>query len=296
MDKVALAYKNMLDTFATSLNSHMPPSFYRDFQQWALSDTNPNQHIWHQIIGLPQFAKLTVTLLDGLVADDKWQELMKFASVMNTYLIYETLSDNLAIGLARKIEDYGDAKIRKKSLQIFNEAMVARLKEETTRSKALMEGIRGDLRAISAFQQSLTLNEQQKIALGYVATHSNVTLEDIEYNLWSALVANIETCALVTDSLKSFRSHELLRNGLVWRYQAVGQLLTDGDFSLEEIKAISVQTILVMPVLTYYIAVLAEHLYPNPHLQTVLENGELTRALENAALMVRLTNDWAQIW
>ncbi|GAB4530579.1 MAG: hypothetical protein OHK0046_51240 [Anaerolineae bacterium] len=239
-------------------------------------------------MGLPQFAKLTLTLLDGLVTDDKWPALMHYAGWMNAYLIYETISDNLAIGLAQHENDLTAQ--CKRVLKVFNEAMVARLKGDRARARALMESVRTKTGTISAFKQSLTESEQRQMAKLYQALHG-IDTNFIEYGTWSALVANIESCGFIADRLAARHLGGYLRQGLIWRYEAVGKLLSDQQFSLQDLIAINTHTILVIPVLTYYIAVLMEVLYPNAAIGQAYHSGVLPQALEDAALLVRLTND-----
>src|SRR5690606_36559285 len=103
MDRFLSVYKATIASFKSSMMYYMPSGSYRDFHGWAISSDNPQYSRWQQIVGIPQFAKLTETLLGDLVPEkEKWTDLLPYTAWMNTYLIYETISDNLAIGLAQK--------------------------------------------------------------------------------------------------------------------------------------------------------------------------------------------------
>ena len=64
MNQLEQLFKATVQGYHTSLYQHMPLSDYRNFNVWALSAKNPHNKIWLQIVGIPQFAKLTQTLLD----------------------------------------------------------------------------------------------------------------------------------------------------------------------------------------------------------------------------------------
>ena len=100
MEKLEHIVHDTVLGFQNSLYQHMPLSAYRNFQTWALSPQNPHLKTWLQMVGVPQFAKLTHTLIGNSVGEDKWDDLVRYSTYMNAYLIYETISDNLAFGLA----------------------------------------------------------------------------------------------------------------------------------------------------------------------------------------------------
>src|SRR4051812_3038170 len=94
--------ENTLAALETSLAEYMPDCAYRDFYQWALSASNPLGTTWLEALGVYQTTHLTFELLDGIISDEAWDVLVPYISPMNTYLAYEVVSDNLAIGLARQ--------------------------------------------------------------------------------------------------------------------------------------------------------------------------------------------------
>lgn len=276
-----------------SLLRHMPVSPLRDFNRWALSQKNPSRTEWLQIVGIPQFAKLTETLLGESVSDDQWGELVRYATLMNNYLIYETVSDNLAFGLAEQQANDDTYELRHQVLVAFNHAMIARLQGKHQHSNTIMQSIKPLAGLLSTFKYSLTHTYQQAIAQNFIASDAgkHYCIEDIEYGVWNTLVANIEACAEVVEALNGFMLQDFLREGLIRRYAAMNDLLCHTITDRDMLVRVSTDTILVMPVLTYYIVVIGEVLHPNPLLRQVVHSGVLRQILEDAALMVRLLND-----
>lgn len=291
MEKLEHIVHDTVLGFQNSLYQHMPLSAYRNFQTWALSPQNPHLNTWLQMVGVPQFAKLTHTLIGNSVGEDKWDDLVRYSTYMNAYLIYETISDNLAFGLAIRKPDDTTYDLRRKILIDFNRAMIARLQGNRVESDAILGAMPPFVEQLSGFRYSLTHDEQREIAGAFVQQHPAYSLDSIEFGTWNALVANIQSCADVVDLMAQYQLGDYLRQGLIWRYEAVNDLLSQTVMDQEKLVKVSTNTILVIPVLTYYISVLAEILEPEPALGQLLDGGVLTQALEDAALMVRLLND-----
>lgn len=291
MSQLEQLFKATIQGYQASLYQHMPLSDYRNFNVWALSARNPHNKVWLQIVGIPQFAKLTQTLLGNSVPPEKWDELVRYTTVMNSYLIYETISDNLAFGLAAKRPDDTSYELRREILINFNNAMIARLKGDRVGSDLILTRIKPKVEKVSAFSYSLTANEQKTIASGFLHESPSSTMNAIEFGAWHSLVANIQSCGDLVDGMQRYQLGDYLRQGLIRRYEAVNELLLDRIHSKDALVNVSINTILVIPVLTYYISVLTEVLQPNRGLGTLIENGTLQKALEDAALMVRLLND-----
>jgi hypothetical protein len=291
MNQLEQLFRATVQGYQSSLYQHMPLSDYRNFNIWALSARNPHHKVWLQIVGIPQFAKLTQTLLGSSVPAEKWDELVHYTTLMNAYLIYETISDNLAFGLAAKRPDDTSYELRHEILINFNNAMVARLKGDRVSSDLILTRIKPKAEKVSSFNYSLTGNEQTEIAAAFLHETPNATMDAIEFGAWHSLVANIQSCGDLVDRMQRYQLGDALRQGLIRRYEAVNDLLLDRVHSKDALVNVSINTILVIPVLTYYISVLTEVLQPNRALPTLIENGTLQKALEDAALMVRLLND-----
>lgn len=289
MSRYAQTLKSTISTFDASLQLHMPVSPYRDFQLWALQ--SPHKETWWQILGLPQFAKLTITLLNDLVSDTQWQQVMDYADVMNTYLIYETVSDNFAIHLQSRPLDDDLRKLQLETLYTFNNTIMTRLESDTVSTTELLAATRSMTERLSCFTHSLTSNEQRVFANQFLSEYNDASLADLEFGGWGALVANVETCVDVSRKLSGNLLGNLLQKGLYQRYQAVNRLLVEHDMPIAELVEVSAYAILVIPVLTYYISVLNELISPTPQLATLVSNGALEKTLYKSAILVRLLND-----
>jgi hypothetical protein len=293
MDKVQQALGVTLSGFESSLHRHMPDSPYRSFYLWGLRQENDFSKTWQEVIGIPQFVNLTVYLLADFVKEDDWERLLEFSSVMNSYLIYETLSDNLAIGLehvprGRTQESYT---LQREVLYNFNNAAIMRLEGSDLSTSQLLQPSFHTMQNISCFAQSLTQEELSALATQFAVQYPHMTLDDVEYGAWPALVANIEACCEVADIMQDSLLSTILRKGLAWRYQAVNRLLLPDELPVNQVVDVSTYAILVIPVLSFYISVLMEALYPNDRLILAVQNAKLAKALYDAALLVRLLND-----
>jgi hypothetical protein len=291
MEPLEQILRATISGFQSSLYRHMPLSVYRNFQLWALSSENPHAKTWMQIVGLPQFARLTQTLLGDSVSEEKWDALIQYSTYMNAYLIYETISDNLAFGLAAQRPDDTTYDLRREILIDFNKAMIARLKGNRVESDTLLAALQYHVAHLSGFEHSMTYREQQAIASMFLLQYPEYKADSVEFGTWNALVANVEACAEVVERMNGFRLGDFLRYGLIARYEGVNDLLYQNVNDLESLMKTSTYTILVMPVLTYYISVVTEALEPNAALEALLDSSPLYEALEDAALMVRLLND-----
>lgn len=272
--------------FENSLNQHMPPSPQRDYFLWGISAHNPQQTGFLQAIGFLQLVNLTATLLDGLVEPYLWPQLSDYTLYMNVYQLYEIVSDNLAIGLA-----HADADKRRNLLIAFNDVMIERLRGSRTPAARLLEPLQADAAFISTFGQSLIRETHLKFARLYVSEYPEVSLETLEYGLWPALVANIESCVDLANVLDAYQTGSLLREGLINRYWAVNRTLQARNAPLLELAAVGAHSILVWPTVGYYVSVLAEILCPNDYYISIIEDGTLAEALYTAAMLVRLLND-----
>lgn len=267
-------------------------SAYRDFQLWASSAENPEMHIWVQMLGIPQLSYLTGHLLNDLVDEAYWEQLFRFSGPLNTYLLFETVSDNIAIGLYYHNYPKNDKQSAQSNIvRQFNDAMIFRLDNDTVCFEESLKTISSLTENISNAKQSLTEAEIRYFNELYLAENYSYTPNELEYCVFSALKANIETCKISADMLEGHTLQKYYLDSLKWRYEAVnrqfnGRLQTN---SLDELLEIGAHSILVIPVLIYYIATLAE--ITDTRDEALFTNPKLHEALYSAALLVRLTND-----
>lgn len=284
-------YAATVSSLRDNLPAILPDSLYRDYCLWALSPENPHQRTWEHLMGIPQFVQLTLALFDGIVDAEDQQQLIAASIPMNIYLMFEVVSDDLAIGLAHP--NRGDSTYfeRRHLLDVFNDAMVKRLKGHLQTTETLLSPIREITQRVSGFEQSLIPDSHNLIAKTYLGIDSRFSVRDLEYALWPRLIANIETCVIVANEVADLRSAPLVRAGLINRYRAVTALLEDPFMALPKRVSVSADAILVVPTLAYYTGILAERIHPIEEFQTVLDNGLLAETLYDAAILVRLLND-----
>jgi hypothetical protein len=147
----------------------------------------------------------------------------------------------------------------------------------------------------SAFDLSLVSAKYAGLVEEYARhqTHTGAgpQVPDIEYGLWAALVANVETCRAVVEAIDTNPVGPLVRDGLLSRYRAVDRSLRGQGLSRMELALLGAQTIMVVPTLAYGMGVLAVTGAGVAQLQPVLADGSLADVLFDAALLVRLQND-----
>ena len=274
-----------------SLWDFMPEGAYRDFYLWALSNANPQRDNWMQLIGLTQIVQLTVRLLGDLVDDTQWNWLAGFTAPFNTYLVYEVVSDNLAIGLTNNSRNPADAQ-RKTLLHEFNHAVCQYLGDENARGEAVLHSLAPIAHSISSFRQSLSPGKQAGIVRAYLQQNPSVTLPDIEYSVWDLLVANFNAVTTAARQTESFQLGGIIRHGLLQRYQTVDALLSETRLSLEQLTSYSAYAILLVPTIAYYLEGLARIGNLQDRLQHTVETETLSEALLLTAILVRLLNDF----
>jgi hypothetical protein len=270
----------------------LPDSPYRTFALWTMSGQNPHLMDSLYALGIPQFAKLTASLLGDFLAGNDETAIAQASVAMNSYLIFEVASDDLAIRLAPWEDQTPNSVQRRELLYFFNEAMLQRLRGDQTAAYHLLAPVHQLTESISNYEQSLNPHKHRTIAATYLNQHPEVDPRDLEQAIWPRLVANIETCSNALDVVLPILK-PLVQQGLVGRYEETNTLLSEREIPLSSRIHIGTQTILVIPTLAYYISVLVEHteqLDPAA-LNEVIENRTLYEALSNAALLVRLAND-----
>jgi hypothetical protein len=233
---------------------------------------------------------LTLEMLKAIDASDQ-QAVSNHSVPINIYLMYEVVSDDLAIGLATtKAAAKGQAHQRD-LLLAFNNTMIACLKDSTLSAQKLLAPYQNLANTISGFEQTLVPDDHYHMARHYVDYHPQSSLEGIEHSIWPRLIANIDSCVTLTRLIDPYLVGPIVRQGLIDRYAAVTSLLREPNMILPRRVAVSADAILVVPTLAYYIGILAETIHPIANFRTVVENGELHEGLYNAAVLVRLLND-----
>jgi len=285
------------EAIISAVRRHLPKSAYRDFTLWAFSPGNPRRHDYLQVTGLTQLVTMNVTLVGGLVDADAWPVVEQKLALMNAYQYFETIADNVAMGLGAPVLS-ASRRERLELVTAVNRAMVQVLSPgRRTPAVLLLSGHPQRIaRRASAFDLSLSAVKHAGIAEEY-ARHRSGEAElfnlpgEVEFGLWGALVADVETCRDVAEATQSSPVATVVRDGLVSRYRAVDRTLRAPSLSRMELATLGAQSILVSPTLAYGIGVLDDALSEESTLAAVVADGLLTDVLFDAALLVRLQND-----
>lgn len=275
----------------------MPAGAYRDFTIWACSPKNPRQQEFLRAIGVLQLINMNTTLLSGLVDEDRWPLMLHHASLMNAYQIMEVVSDDLAFGLGNTDLDEGD-RLRRGLVSAVNRAMIEILTPGRRQPAVLL--LAGPARAAakqtSGFVHSLTPGKHADIAAEYAlslaAQGKEVPeQEEIEFGLWPALVANVETCRELVDAMEGTATASLLRQCLIDRYRGVDRTLFAEHLSRLELASLGAQTILIAPTLAFVLGALLEKVHPVSGYPRMIACGWINDILADASLLIRLQND-----
>ncbi|MDI1461863.1 hypothetical protein QEZ54_12860 [Catellatospora sp. KI3] len=280
-----------------AVTRHMPAGPYRDFTAWAYSADNPRRHEYLQSSGVIQLVTMTNGLLTGLVEEDDWPVLLHFAGLMNAYQVFEVVSDNLAIGLGSPRLDAVQQE-RLDLVSSLNRAMLQTLAPaQRTPAMLLLAGpAREAARHASGFDLSLARAKHAGMAEEYARHVESLgrtapMLDELEYGVWSALIANIESCRDLIAALADTDTATLVRQGLADRYRAADRTLRATHLSRLELAVLGEHSILVTPTLGYFIGVLCEVLVPVPGYLRALADGTMADLYADAAVLVRLQND-----
>ena len=282
-----------IDGMAGGLKKFMPDCAYCDYYTWGLSQTEDNLNYWLKLNGIEQLVRLTTRLLGHSIDESEWPDVIRYSVPMNVYQIFEIVSDNLAIGMVHPTRDI--EKHRRDILLRFNHAMIDRLSGDITPVMLRFSGLEKQFASISTFEQSLSPERHRTLAQIYLDANSDATLHDIEYGMLPILAANIESCNELSRFVASFQVGDIVRGGLIRRYQAVNDLINGVPKALDEWVTTSADTILVLPTIGYYIGVLCEKVTYQPNLPRIIESGLLENALFGASVLVRLLNDMGRL-
>jgi hypothetical protein len=270
--------------------SYLPDCTFKRYCQWILKQPVLSGQ-WLQLAGITNLTKLALGLLDGLLEADQLEILLPYTVPINIFNMYEVVSDNLAIGLAARSQEDSTYVVRCEVVHSFNRAMIARLQGHSELSLNILGAIEPLAQQISLFDQSLSSLKHQRLARAFADQNPEIELRALEYSVYPNLVGNFQACNDVVQILRGYLTQDLVRNGFIWRYAAVNRMIEDQNLSRDELVELGTRTIMVIPVLAYFISVIAEEVYPLRGYQRVFDSGLLRKALEDAALLVRLLND-----
>lgn len=276
---------------ALSALHYMQDIPFRDYYVWALSPHNEQQEVWHQLIGVRQTVLLTIKLMGDMLTDEQWDTFSKRVAPVNAYLIYEYFSDALALGIGREpLHEQGDI-LRHRLLHNFNEAASAYLQDKTRSTEQYLNSLEPLSKAVSIFKQSLSPHKHQAVARDYLVDHLSVHMNEIEYSTFSLLLANLQMCVDVVSRTEGQAMSEMIRQGLLDRYQSSNQLLYDTHDSLGNMLVSSAHATMAIPIIGYYIQSMVSTMGLDEPFTAIVEDGTLHEALCTLSVLIRLLND-----
>jgi hypothetical protein len=269
---------------------YMPKNAYQDYCRWVLAHPYLAEE-WIQLVGMTGLTRLTFGLLEGLLTSGEFDALIPYTAPINVFSMYEVLSDNLAIGLAYRSEWDTTYDLRRQIIYELNHAIIARLRGAGREGAWAGLAQQPAVDAVSLFDQSLDADKHRLIAAAFTEQHPEIDPQAIEYSLYPNLAANVEACYQVVETLQGYVTQGWIQKGFVRRYAGLNRLMDDTPISPSYLLQLGANTIMVRPLLGYYIAVIAEEIRFIHNYDEVVENGLLMTALEDAAMIARLLND-----
>lgn len=171
----SLMLDSTIESIRHSLERHMPFSPQRDFYMWGTTPENPLQDTFLYAMSVTQLINLSSYLLEDMVAPQHWKKLARYTGRLNTYFMYEIVSDDLAIGLAPLAAADETYPLRRQILYGFNHVMVDRLSGEATDTADILEPLKPLTGPVSGFTQSMTREKHDMLLNSYLKHRPGVS-------------------------------------------------------------------------------------------------------------------------
>lgn len=290
------AYRLILDAsvkyICSNIEQFAPEGAVKSFLLWLLNPNSPHYSDYLQISGINKMAELGTYWLSGIFDLRTTESLADYLGALNAYFFFEVVSDNLAMGLARPAEDDSEWQNRKEILLHFNAVMEKKLSGSSQSAFQLLEPLVDKINTISCFDQSLTSGEIKNFANAFLKLNPSYSMLALNKSAMTYLILNIESCLYCLNLFADKpQIKTLLLQSLNSRYQAVSSLLQmKNSTSLSLLTQWGLYSILVVPTLLYLIAAL-DKIKPSHQLTTITNDGLILKALEAAAVNIRLLND-----
>ncbi|MEM1244136.1 MAG: hypothetical protein AAGG80_04875, partial [Pseudomonadota bacterium] len=252
---------------------------------------NPHQESYLRMLGVAGSIELELKLFQPLLETHQFQKLKPFISLLNAYFAFETLSDNLAVGLARCKTPTPFQQMQKQIILAFNQKMLKKILSNTNSAGELLTKERNKIAHISLNHQSLAPRQMQIFIDDYEKNYAVKHSDEFEYSFFNILILNISTCLMLLDSLKTSPLYLSLKHSLMRRYISVSKIIDHSQQATRvELAAWGRDSILVVPTYMHCIGAL-DLVEPNPNFSQSINNGLLNAAMQDGALCTRLLND-----
>lgn len=289
--RLQLALDYIVPFLQQSVQYHMPPSAFKDFYLWGLDASNPYHDTWISLIGLKRIVQFTLQSVAAPFKDTQIPTFALYAAPMSIYLTFEVVSDNLEFGLNERDPRDRTHYLRAHLIREFTYAMCMRLKGSQATAASLLSREELIARRISTYHQSLNPEKHRLISDAYLRQYAHASSKELDAGLLPQLIMNIESANDLVRQTCSHQTADLIHMGLYRRYRSAERIYRDPNLSLARIVSHGAYTILLIPVLAYYLEMGANALGVADRLRTTIANGTLARALYQCSVLVRLLND-----
>ncbi len=275
-----------------AVNNSLPDEKIKAFMLWLLKNDNPQQENYLRMLGVAGSIELELKLFSEIISPSVLNKMTPYISVLNAYFAYETLSDNLGVGLAASAKNTNPVyPMQKEILLHFNRVMIEKIKGAQASTYELLTPIAGLVEQISVSQKTLAPQQMQLFIAMYAEHNKEVSSHLLEHSFLAILLLNSETCLQLLASMQNSPIYPLLKESLIARYDAVNHIIQQSSqASWQTLADWGLNSILTVPTLAYCIGALHE-VKPCKNFKTVIDNGLLYSAMADGALLVRLLND-----
>ncbi len=277
-----------------SVRKCLTDSAQKDFMLWILADHNPFKDDYLKMLGVASSIKLEIAMLNNIVDDSvTFQKLSPYLGFLNAYFAFETIQDNIAIGLAAWFPVNNPTRVLQyEIIKNFNPIMIKKLQGDVTPTEKLLAPYVTMAQEISAYERCLSPSKMYKFASEFEQYCNNPSLLfELEHCFYPILILNVATCLALQHSLHQNKMYSFLQETLIARYASVDKLLMSAKTATAmELADLGAKTILVLPTLVYCIGAL-DVVSPNPFLCKAIQDHSLMKSIYSCALLVRLLND-----
>jgi hypothetical protein len=245
-----------------------------------------------QLVGMSPIHTMTEVVLMDAVEEPLAESLLEQSPVLNTYLVFEIVSDDLALGLGTDPSlDAPTQRLRRQLLTGFNTAAMRALSQETPASSILLADLRPDADRIAYGRHMLNGPAYSRLIDAYSDHCGQLVSAEVSKSLWPLLVGNLTAARNVLSATRNLRYGAEMNRYLIGRYSGVNHLIGAAAIDgLAERLDHSVDSVSVAATLGYYIAFLLER----PEYGSLVSDEVepiLFQALRECARLVRLLND-----
>lgn len=277
---------------AQAVDKSLPQGVVKNFMLWMLDNNNPSQESYLRMLGVAGSVELELKLLENILEPSIIKEMAYYISILNAYFGFETLSDNLGVGLSPiRQRKTLTQQAQKEVLLKFNKIMIKKIKGFPKKSANLLADSENLIKKISVNKTTLSPEQMHNFCKKYCEYNHNVDSSKLEYSFLSILILNIETCLQLLNSLQKNPIYWLLKDSVIGRYAAVNRIvIASSSLSLKKLAELGLKSILTIPTLAYCVGAL-EEVKPNKAFKKVIESGLVHDCMADAALLTRLLND-----